>query len=226
MLKSPVHLGRGFLRVGGRIGGQNRHVGAEPAGSGGIGGPGQRQRFDGRRQNPQAKTESAGGGASADRLGGEVRASRLWPCGHSPAEHSHTDTHARHPRTCAHVRLSHTGTRARHVICAPLRDTLIQVPCATPMRDSLMRIPMCDTLIRAPCTTLHIRASAHGTPPPSGITGRGGARSGSPSALNLCPRPCLFPCRGCGRRTIRSGGSAARAAAAQSRAGAFAGRPA
>lgn len=103
---------------------------------------------------------------------------------------------------------------------------LIRVSCTVPMRDSLMRIPMCDTLIRAPCTTLYIRASAHDTTPPLGITGRGGARSGSPSVLNLCPGPCLFPCRGCGRRTIRSGGLAARAAAARSRAVASAGRPA
>lgn len=177
-------------------------------------------------QNRRAETESAGGGASAGRLGGEVRASRLWPCG----RHAHTDT----------------------LIRTPMRDSLVRVP----MCDSLIRAPEHDTSNVYPCGTLSYRSLARhpcGTPscgypcaipsygrparlstyvrprtipPPFGVTGRGGARSGSPSALNLCPRPCLFPCRGYGRRTIRSDGSEARAAAARSRAGASAGQPA
>ena len=158
MQKSLVHFGRGFLRVGG----QNRHAGAEPAGRGGIGG-----------------------------RGGEH-----WRAG--------------------------WAVRCGHPNCGNADDTLIRAPCATPSY-------VC------PCATLSYgRPSRLPTyvrprtipPPPSGITGRGDARSGSPSALNLCQRPCLCPCRGCGRRTIRSGGSAVRAAAARSRAGASAGRPA
>ena len=114
------------------------------------------------------------------------------------------------------------AVRCGHPNCGNADDTLIRAPCATPSY-------VC------PCATLSYgrpsRLPTYGRPrtipaPPSGITGRGGARSGSPSALNLCQRPCLCPCRGCGRRTIRSGGSAVRAAAARSRAGASAGRPA
>ncbi len=114
------------------------------------------------------------------------------------------------------------AVRCGHPNCGNADDTLIRAPCATPSY-------VC------PCATLSYgRPSRLPTyvrprtipPPPSGITGRGGARSGSPSALNLCRRPCLCPCRGCGLRTIRSGGSAVRAAAARSRAGASAGRPA
>lgn len=213
MLKSPVRDGRGFLRVGaesaGRIGtpGQNLRAEAEPAG---------RDRIGGQRRNRRA--------GEHQRAGWAVRCGHP-DCGHADdalirtLSYGHPCATPSYVCPCATLSYGHPST-TRHMC------TLAEHSHTGPMCDILVRVPMCDTLIRASCTTLHIRASAHGTPPPSGITGRGGARSGSPSALSLCPRPCLFPCRGCGRRTIRSGGSAARAAAARSRAGASAGRPA
>lgn len=116
------------------------------------------------------------------------------------------------------------AVRCGHPDCGNADDTLIRAPCATPSY-----VCPCATLSygRPSRLSTYVRPRTIPVPPPlSGITGRGGARSGSPSALDLCQRPCLCPCRDCGRRTIRSGGSAVRAAATRSRAGASAGRPA
>lgn len=115
--------------------GQNRRAESARRGSGRDLTGGGRTR--GQRRNRRAEAESTDGGTSADRLGGEVRASRLWPCG----RHAHTDT----------------------LIRTPMRDSLVRVP----MCDSLIRAPEHDTSYVHPCGTLSYRSLARhpcGTP--------------------------------------------------------------